>query len=281
MVLGSSADVYAGKLQPRKRCAYKEYICAQTAYDHNAADDKTTPYGNPWQLISVFDGDSGTNVVCEGYSKAFQYLCDLSKLDCISVSGVMAGGTGAGGHMWNVVALKGNNYLVDVTNCDTGTVGAPDRLFLIGGSYADGKYSYYLGSQIIDYVCENLNLSESDYIETDDKEIGTTIIDELEFWITEDTILTEHILVAEGASVYIDEGVTVTVPAGMELNIQHISATPVGLEVRAEAEVTEVDGKIITFRLTAYDEAGKIGEGTHKRCIVASQRFLDKTYSKL
>lgn len=68
---------------------------------------------------------------------------------------------------------------------------------------------------------------------------------------------------------------------GMELNIQHISATPVGLEVRAEAEVTEVDGKIITFRLTAYDEAGKIGEGTHKRCIVASQRFLDKTYSKL
>ena len=68
---------------------------------------------------------------------------------------------------------------------------------------------------------------------------------------------------------------------GMELNIQHISATPVGLEVRAEAEVTAVDGKIITFQLTAYDEAGKIGEGTHKRCIVSSQRFLDKTYAKL
>lgn len=68
---------------------------------------------------------------------------------------------------------------------------------------------------------------------------------------------------------------------GMELNIQHISATPVGLEVRAEAEVTAVEGKIITFQLTAYDEAGKIGEGTHKRCIVSSQRFLDKTYAKL
>jgi predicted thioesterase len=68
---------------------------------------------------------------------------------------------------------------------------------------------------------------------------------------------------------------------GTELNISHISATPVGLEVRAEAEVIAVEGKIITFQVTAYDEAGKIGEGTHKRCIVSSQRFLDRTYAKL
>ena len=68
---------------------------------------------------------------------------------------------------------------------------------------------------------------------------------------------------------------------GIELNIQHLSATPVGLEVRAEAEVTAVEGKVITFDVTAYDEAGPIGKGTHKRCIVNSQRFLEKTYSKL
>ena len=68
---------------------------------------------------------------------------------------------------------------------------------------------------------------------------------------------------------------------GIALNIEHLSATPVGLEVRAEAEVTAVEGKIITFALSAYDEAGKIGEGTHKRCIVSSQKFLDKAYSKL
>ena len=68
---------------------------------------------------------------------------------------------------------------------------------------------------------------------------------------------------------------------GIELNIQHLSATPVGLEVRAEAEVTAVDGKIITFELRAFDEAGEIGKGTHKRVIVNSQKFLDKTYSKL
>ena len=68
---------------------------------------------------------------------------------------------------------------------------------------------------------------------------------------------------------------------GTELNISHISATPVGLEVWAEAEVTEVNGNTITFQVTAFDEKGKIGEGTHKRVIVSTQRFLDKAYDKL
>ena len=68
---------------------------------------------------------------------------------------------------------------------------------------------------------------------------------------------------------------------GTALNIEHISATPVGLDVRAEAEVIAVDGKVITFAVTAYDEAGEIGKGTHKRVIVNTQKFLDKTYNKL
>ena len=68
---------------------------------------------------------------------------------------------------------------------------------------------------------------------------------------------------------------------GTALSIEHISATPVGLEVRAEAEVTAVEGKVITFTVTAYDEAGEIGKGTHKRVIVNSQKFLDKAYTKL
>ena len=68
---------------------------------------------------------------------------------------------------------------------------------------------------------------------------------------------------------------------GTALNIEHVSATPVGLEVRAEAEVTAVEGKVITFQVTAFDEAGEIGRGTHKRVIVNTQRFLDKAYTKL
>ena len=68
---------------------------------------------------------------------------------------------------------------------------------------------------------------------------------------------------------------------GTALNIEHISATPVGLEVRAEAEVTAVEGKVITFAVSAYDEAGQIGKGTHNRVIVNSQKFLEKAYDKL
>ena len=68
---------------------------------------------------------------------------------------------------------------------------------------------------------------------------------------------------------------------GTALNIEHISATPVGLEFRAEAVVTAVEGKVITFEVKAFDEAGEIGHGTHKRVIVNSQKFLDRTYGKL
>jgi len=68
---------------------------------------------------------------------------------------------------------------------------------------------------------------------------------------------------------------------GTELNIQHLSATPVGLEVRAEAVVTAVEGKVITFEVKAFDEAGEIGRGTHKRVVVPTQKFLEKAYSKL
>lgn len=79
----------------------------------------------------------------------------------------------------------------------------------------------------------------------------------------------------EAIAACIPEGQTTV---GTELNIAHTSATPVGLEVRAEAEVTAVEGKKISFRIQVFDEAGEIGHGTHTRVIVNSQKFLDKTY---
>lgn len=82
----------------------------------------------------------------------------------------------------------------------------------------------------------------------------------------------------EAVAEALEEGQTTV---GTALNIEHISATPVGLEVRAEAEVTAVAGKVITFAVRAFDEAGEIGHGTHQRVVVNSQRFLDKAYSKL
>ena len=131
-----------------KLTAYRQAICDLTSYNYPAIASHEA-YGNPWQLIWVFDGDPATSVVCEGYSKAFKYLCDQSSfdsdIDCKAVTGLM----NSGEHMWNVVTMEDErNYLVDVTNCDAGMVGADDQLFLIGthGSPQDG-YRFTLVSQ--------------------------------------------------------------------------------------------------------------------------------------
>lgn len=68
---------------------------------------------------------------------------------------------------------------------------------------------------------------------------------------------------------------------GTELNIRHTSATPKGMKVSAEAELTEVNGRELVFRVSASDEAGSIGEGVHKRFLVYGEKFTAKTKSKL
>lgn len=121
-----------------KLVAYREYITKAVDYNSDAANTANYPYGDPWQLIYVFDNDPDTKVVCEGYSKAFKYLCDLTwtgsdpEVACYLPTGTMDGGTGAGAHMWNIVSIGGVNYLTDITNCDSGTIGEPDQLFLCG-----------------------------------------------------------------------------------------------------------------------------------------------------
>lgn len=67
---------------------------------------------------------------------------------------------------------------------------------------------------------------------------------------------------------------------GIHLDITHESATPIGLKVWAESEVTAVDGKQITFAVAAYDEVGLIGRGTHKRACISVDRFMAKTEQK-
>lgn len=68
---------------------------------------------------------------------------------------------------------------------------------------------------------------------------------------------------------------------GTMMNVSHTSATPVGMEVRAESVVTAVDGRKITFEITAYDECGEIGKAIHERVIIKAERFLEKTYDKI
>ena len=68
---------------------------------------------------------------------------------------------------------------------------------------------------------------------------------------------------------------------GTRMDVQHLAATPVGMEVRAEAELIEADGRKLVFEIDAFDEKGPIGKGRHERFLVQEERFLAKTYEKL
>ena len=170
-------DQYAGLDDYSKLLAYNNAICSLVDYNHSAAVGGVA-YGNPWQLVWVFDGDSNTQVVCEGYSKAFQFLCDNSSFNnsevyAICVSGELNGGA----HMWNIVHMdNGKNYLVDVTNSD------PDdslvygtTLFLVGTTMTSttavftfyDHYNYkYDDKTLASYSATVLTLSNTNYSDT-------------------------------------------------------------------------------------------------------------------
>ena len=67
---------------------------------------------------------------------------------------------------------------------------------------------------------------------------------------------------------------------GTRLDISHDAATPVGMKVWAESEVTQVDGRRIELKVAAYDEKGPIGQGTHQRFIVQNEKFLARAAAK-
>lgn len=75
----------------------------------------------------------------------------------------------------------------------------------------------------------------------------------------------------------LDEGMTTV---GTNLNVDHLSASPLGCEVACRVELTEIDRKKLTFAVEVTDPAGVIGKGTHERFIVDSAKFQDKTDHK-
>jgi len=67
---------------------------------------------------------------------------------------------------------------------------------------------------------------------------------------------------------------------GISMNLQHTAPTPLGMEVRAVTEVTAVEGRKITFKLSAFDEKEKIGEAMHERFIVNTEKFNQRVEAK-
>ncbi len=67
---------------------------------------------------------------------------------------------------------------------------------------------------------------------------------------------------------------------GVRLEVNHLAATPLGMTVRAEAQLIEIKGKKLTFSVAAFDEKDKIGEGLHERYVVEIEKFLSKATGK-
>ena len=82
---------------------------------------------------------------------------------------------------------------------------------------------------------------------------------------------------AESVQGYLPEG---SGTVGISLDIKHTAATPVGMEVRCESELTEIDRRRLVFSVAAYDEAGEIGRGRHERFIIDNARFMEKVNAK-
>lgn len=76
---------------------------------------------------------------------------------------------------------------------------------------------------------------------------------------------------------YLEPGWTTV---GTKLEISHLSPTPVGMNVRCETEVIQVDRRRVVFRAEVFDEAGKVGEGIHERFMVQKETFLRKAMEK-
>ena len=67
---------------------------------------------------------------------------------------------------------------------------------------------------------------------------------------------------------------------GISINVKHTAPTALGMTVAAESELTEIDGRRLVFKVTAYDKAGQVGTATHERMIVDSAKLLDKANAR-
>ena len=67
---------------------------------------------------------------------------------------------------------------------------------------------------------------------------------------------------------------------GGHIDVRHLAATPVGMQVRARAELTSIDGRKLTFQIEAWDELEKIGEALHERFVIDKEKFITRVQEK-
>ena len=126
---------------------YKDRIIALSDYNYYAAENADVFYENqnPWQIVYVFDGNPDTKVVCAGFARAFEYLCDRTTFNNNTIYAIYVTGTTGGPHAWNIVHMDdGRNYLVDITNSLPGGIGSDGSLFLRGVASGSINSGYVL-----------------------------------------------------------------------------------------------------------------------------------------
>ena len=271
-----------------KLYGYAAEISRLADYNMEAIDpawiDANPQVQDPWKLIWVFDGDSGTNVVCEGFTMAFQYLCELTDFEGGIRCALVTGYTYGESHSWNVVRMEdGRNYLVDVTWMDGDWDGARGSLadwisenrgalFLCGGkgSVPEGYAIYsrrgeYYGDRLYRYDTlalysqSTLALSEERYILKGFQRIhgGTWYFDDDGKYITGKAVLDGY------GYRFADGGALAGTLSGWDT-------------VDGKRSFFEADGKLHTSHVPVTDEAvaptcAKAGKTEGSHCAVCGE----------
>lgn len=223
----SIVEKYADRDDLAKLNGYRSEVCGLAE-----GDAVSSGYGDSWQLIYAFDGDTSTDIACEGYSKAFQYLCDMTDFDNTSIkSAVVTGDMDGEAHVWNIVSIDGVSYFADIMNCDEGRIGSGDPMFLKGAYDPTGDgFTAKANSEAVSYAYDEaaksafpasfLTVSTEDYAlagsDTSTVKINKTsdkIILEVDYLIVDKDSVTvsKHkiITVAVRPKDYVDHKVTI------------------------------------------------------------------------
>ena len=165
---------YADLDDYHKLLAYNNKLCSLTDPDDNTTGGKNTVYGDPWQVVRIFNGDNSAKCASDGYAKAFRYLCDNSvfksgSVYCLSLTGKYI----SNDYMWNVVHMDdGKNYFIDVARNDSSEdKGLNQSFFLLGASSGSVSSGYfflmrrfsYSEKTIEFYGKDKLTVASSDY----------------------------------------------------------------------------------------------------------------------
>lgn len=113
---------------------------------------------------------------------------------------------------------------------------------------------------------------------TDDKTAKVLGSGTLDVFATPAMVALMEQTAAESVTPHLDSGIT---SVGTKINVEHLSADPVGIEVTCESTLTEIDNRRLTFDITVSDKHGLVGKAYHERFLIKSDSFMTRTNAKL